>query len=287
MFHDVAKEKKMKKITLVLILSLLSFALFASAAPESKSITVISREDGSGTRGAFVELTGVLQNKVDKTVQTAEITNSTAVVITTVQGNPNAIGYISLGSLSSSVKALSVNGVYPTADAVKSGKYVIARPFNIAYKNLSDVASDFLAFVMSDNGQNIIEKKGYVRVSSGTAYEAKGISGHITISGSSSVHPVMEVLVEAYESLNPSVDITLMLSDSTTGMNDAISGNSDIGMASRELKDSEKAKLNSQAIAIDGIAVIVNEKNSVSALTVEQVRDIYLGVITDWSSLND
>lgn len=283
----------MKKIiTSIILISLVLFASFAQGNKESNNeITVISREDGSGTRGAFIELVGVEQKvngvKTDMTTDSAEIANSTSVVITTVAGNRNAIGYISLGSLSGSVKALKIDGVYPTVSTVKSGEYKLARPFNVAYMSLSEISSDFLSYVMSKDGQAIIEKKGYIKVNDSTEiYTSKGLSGTLTISGSSSVYPVMEVLCENYSALNPNVKVTLQQSDSTTGMNDTVSGSSDIGMASRELKSSETEKgLTGLAIALDGIAVIVNNSNSVSELTTENVRDIYTGAVTSWDNI--
>ncbi len=279
-------------ITSILLISLVLFASFAGGNKESNNeITVISREDGSGTRGAFIELVGVEETvdgvKTDMTVESAEIASSTSVVITTVAGNRNAIGYISLGSLNSSVKALKIDEVYPSVETVKSGEYKIARPFNVAYMSLSEVSSDFLSYVMSKDGQAIIEKKGYIKVNDNAeGYTSKGLSGTLTISGSSSVYPVMEVLCENYSALNPNVKITLQQSDSTTGMNDAVSGSSDIGMASRELKSSEKEKgLTGLSIALDGIAVIVNKENSVDGLDTETLKDIYTGSVISWDNL--
>ena len=284
----------MKKLAVILMVSAVILSLsFASGASETNSkINVISREEGSGTRGAFVELTGVEEKidgvKVDQTTLDAEIASSTSVVITTVEGDKNAIGYISLGSLSDKVKAIEVDGVYPTTESVKSGEYKISRPFVMAYKTLSETAEDFLKFVMSSNGQDIVEKKGYIRVDDGNkyAYESSKKSGSVTISGSSSVYPVMEVLVEAYMTLNPDVKVTLMQSDSTTGVNDAISGKSDIGLASRNLKASELEKgLEFKVMAMDGIAVIVNNENAVKGLSSETIRDIYKGTVTTWAGL--
>ncbi len=281
-----------KLVSIVLLAGIVLLSVFANGAKESNNeITVISREEGSGTRGAFIELVGVEQKvdgvKTDMTVETAEIASSTSVVITTVSGNRNAIGYISLGSLSKEVKALTIDGVYPSVEAVKDGSYKLSRPFNVAYLSLSDVAADFLSYVMSADGQAVIEKKGYIKVAEDAeGYTSKGLSGTLTISGSSSVYPVMEVLVENYSALNPSVKITLQQSDSTTGLNDAASGTSDIGMASRELKASEVEKgLTGMAIALDGIAVIVNNENAVDGLTTESVRDIYTGAVTSWDNL--
>ena len=284
----------MKKLAVILMVSAVILSLsFASGASETNSkINVISREEGSGTRGAFVELTGVEEKidgvKVDQTTLDAEIASSTSVVITTVEGDKNAIGYISLGSLSDKVKAIEVDGVYPTTESVKSGEYKISRPFVMAYKTLSETAEDFLKFVMSSNGQDIVAKKGYIRVddSNKYTYESSKKSGSVTISGSSSVYPVMEVLVEAYMALNPDVKVTLMQSDSTTGINDAISGNSDIGLSSRNLKASELEKgLEYNVMAMDGIAVIVNNENAVKGLSSETIRDIYKGLVTTWAGL--
>ena len=284
----------MKKLAVLLMVSAVILSLsFASGASETNSkINVISREEGSGTRGAFVELTGVEEKidgvKVDQTTLDAEIASSTSVVITTVEGDKNAIGYISLGSLSDKVKAIEVDGVYPTTESVKSGEYKISRPFVMAYKTLSETAEDFLKFVMSSNGQDIVAKKGYIRVddSNKYTYESSKKSGSVTISGSSSVYPVMEVLVEAYMALNPDVKVTLMQSDSTTGINDAISGKSDIGLSSRNLKASELEKgLEYNVMAMDGIAVIVNNENAVKGLSSETIRDIYKGLVTTWAGL--
>ena len=284
----------MKRLITILVAVMLSLSsLMAQGATEEKAvkINVISREEGSGTRGAFVELTGVEEKvdgvKVDQTTLDAEIASSTSVVITTVAGDKSAIGYISLGSLNDTVKAIEVDGTYPTVDTVKSGEYKIARPFVVAYMSLSDVAEDFLSFVMSKSGQDIIQGKGYIKVNeTEEGYSASMKSGTLTISGSSSVYPVMEKLTEAYSALNPDVKITLMQSDSTTGVNDAISGKSDLGLSSRELKDSEKEKgLTPKVIALDGIAVIVNKENSVNGLSTETIKDIYKGNITTWEGL--
>ena len=281
-----------KLISLFLLVSLVLASVFASGSRESNNeITVISREDGSGTRGAFIELVGVEEKvdgvKTDMTTENAEIASSTSVVITTVEGNNGAIGYISLGPLNSSVKALKIDGVYPSVETVKSGEYKIARPFNVAYKTLTPVAEDFLSYVMSAEGQAVIEKKGYIKVDeNASSYKTKGLEGKLTISGSSSVYPVMEVLTENYSSLNPGVKITLQQSDSTTGINDAVSGTSDIAMASRELKSSEIEKgLTGLAIALDGIAIIVNNENTVTELTSETVKNIYVGNITNWDNV--
>lgn len=258
----------------------------------SGAITVVSREDGSGTRGAFVELLGIEEkdadgNKVDMTTDMAEITNSTAVMMTTVAGNTNAIGYISLGSLNDSVKAVSIDGVEATVENIKDGSYTVARPFNIATAaETSEVTQDFISFVLSDDGQAVVEENGYISQGSTGAFASTQPEGTIVIAGSSSVTPVMEKLTEAYEAVNPNVSIELHESDSTTGMNSAAEGMCDIGMASRELKDSElEAGLTPTVIAMDGIAVIVNHENTVTNLTSAQVKDIYTGTVTDWSEV--
>lgn len=258
----------------------------------SGAISVISREDGSGTRGAFIELTGVEEKneageKVDNTVDTAEITNSTAVMMTTVAGNKSSIGYISLGSLDDSVKAVEVDGIAPSAEAVKDGSYKVARPFNIVTKDgLSETAQDFINFIMSDEGQAVVEENGYVSQGSTGAFDGGKVSGKITVAGSSSVTPVMEKLAEAYKAINSNVEIEVQQSDSTTGVTSAIEGICDIGMASRELKDEETSQgVTATVIAMDGIAIIVNKENPVSALTTQQVKDIYTGTVTDWSEV--
>lgn len=260
-------------------------------APGAGAITVLSREDGSGTRGAFIELFGIEQkdadgNKVDMTIDTAEITNSTSVMMTTVSGNKGAIGYVSLGSLGDDVKAVLVDGAEATADNVKSGTYKVARPFNIATKGDPDgLAKDFIDFILSDEGQEVVEENGYVSQGSTGAFEGALPEGKITVGGSSSVTPVMEKLKEAYVELNPNAVIEVQQSDSTIGMTSTIDGAYDIGMASRELKDSEAAELNGITIAMDGIAVIVNKENTLDDISSEDVLRIYTGEITDWSEL--
>ncbi len=257
------------------------------------AISVLTREEGSGTRGAFIELLGIEEKnangkKVDKTIDTAETTNSTSVMITTVQGNKAAIGYISLGSLDKSkVKALKVDGAEAAADNVKSGEYKVARPFNIATKgDATGVASDFIKFILSADGQAVVEKNGYISEGNTGAYKASGQKGKITIGGSSSVTPVMEKLKEAYVKLNPDVTIDVQQNDSSSGMKGAIDGIYDIGMASRDIKDSEKeAGLSSIKIALDGIAVIVNKDNTLDSITSEQIKNIYTGSLTKWSEI--
>lgn len=284
----------MKKIISILTVVLLALTAFAGCgkAKMDDSITVLSREEGSGTRGAFIELLGIEQkdadgNKVDHTIETAETTNSTSVMMTTVAGNTSAIGYISLGSLNDTVKALNVDGVEATAENVKSGKYKVSRPFNIATKgDVSAVASDFINFIMSEDGQKIVEDKGYISEGNSGAFSSEKPTGKITVGGSSSVTPVMEKLKEAYVKVNSGASIEVQQTDSTSGMTGTIDGVLDIGMASRELKDSEKeAGLNSTAIALDGIAVVVNNDNPLNEITSEQIMKIYTGEITLWSEI--
>lgn len=244
----------------------------------TEDISVYSREDGSGTRGAFIELFGLEEkddqgNKVDTTTDAAAITNSTSVMMTSVKGDPGAIGYISLGSLDDSVKSLKIDGVEATADNVKDGSYKIARPFNIVTTDeLTPAAQDFITFIMSKEGQTIVEDNGYIAVSEDAAsYTPAGTSEKIVVAGSSSVTPVMEKLAEAYEQANPEA---------------TIEGTCDIGMASRELKDSETGKgAQSQAIARDGIAVIVPVESAIEGLTSDQVKQIFSGKITSWGDV--
>lgn len=260
----------------------------------SSDITVISREDGSGTRGAFVELFGVEQKndqgeKIDYTIDTASITQSTGVMKTSVSQNEYAIGYISLGALDDTVKALKIDGADATVDNIKNGTYKISRPFNIVTTaNVSPLAQDFIDFIMSADGQAVIEGEKYIPVSDAPAYSGTKQSGTVTVAGSSSVTPVMEKLKEAYVAVNPDVTVEINQSDSTTGVNSAIDGICDIGMASRELKDSETEKgAVSTVIAMDGITVIVSNGNPVNELTANEVKDIYTGNITTWESLVD
>ena len=256
----------------------------------SKTISVVTREEGSGTRDAFTELTGVLvkdgDNKTDNTTTSAVTINSTEAVITNVKDNEAAIGYISLGSLNDTVKALKIGGVEATADNVKSGDYAVSRPFNIAYKGeLSDVAQDFVDYIMSSDGQKIVSDNGYVTVSENAAYSGKKPSGKISVAGASSVSPVMEKLAEAYQKVNTNAKVEIQTSDSSAGMQSAMGGTCDIGMASRDLKDEEKSALKVETIAKDGIAVIVNNANTCDDLTLDQVKSIYTGETTVWSDI--
>lgn len=253
-----------------------------------EAINVISREDGSGTRGAFIELFGVEEkdadgNKVDNTTEEAIIANSTEIVLSNVASDPNAIGYVSLGSLNDKVKALKIDGAEATVDNIKSGTYKISRPFNIATNGTpSDAAQDFINYILSSEGQKVVEEAGYIAsVDSAAAYANSGVKGKVVIAGSSSVTPVMEKLKEAYEKVNTDVEIEINQSDSTTGLQAAMDGTADIGMASRELKDSENS-LTPTVIAIDGIAVIVNNDNAADDMTADQIKAIFTGETTNW-----
>ena len=281
----------MKKILAMVLAMLL---VIGSACAVAEEINVISREDGSGTRGAFIELFGIEQkdadgNKVDYTTDEADITNSTSVMMTSVSGNPSAIGYISLGSLNETVKTLAIDGVEASVENIKAGIYTVARPFNIATKaEVSEAAQAFIDFILSAEGQAVVEENGYIAVvEDAPAYAGSSVEGKVVVAGSSSVTPVMEKLKEAYEAINPNANIEVQQSDSTTGMNNAIEGVCDIGMASRAVKDSEiEAGLVPTTIAMDGIAVIVSNDNATEGLTKDQVRGIYMGEITDWSEVN-
>lgn len=278
----------LKKIFATLTVSALCLSLAACGNSGSDEITVLSREEGSGTRSAFVELTGVEQDKVDRTTPKAEINSSTAVVTQTVVGNKNAIGYISLGSLDDSVKALAIDGVAPSAATVSDGSYPISRPFNVATKgDLSEAAQDFLNFILSDEGQAVITAKGYVSNGSTGPFVSTNPGGTVKVAGSSSVSPIMEKLAEAYMSANSAVEIKIQTSDSSNGMSSTAEGLCDIGMASRAVKDSEKEQgLTETTICMDGIAVIVNKENTIDGLTMAQVCDIYTGTVTSWGALN-
>lgn len=278
---------KTRKIAQAMTTLTLTAAMFTGCAGTNSSITVISREDGSGTRDAFTELMGILVDDTDNTVATAEISNSTSVVMQSVVGNRNAIGYISLGSLNDEVKAVSVDGVAATADNIVNGTYNVSRPFNIATKeDISELAADFVDYILSADGQAIIEEEGYISVSDAESYTSAGLTGTIVIAGSTSVAPVMEVLADEYKALNEGVTIEIQQTGSSAGMTSTIEGACDIGMASRDVKDSEIAEgLIPTVIAMDGIAVIVNHENAVENLTSEQIRGIYTGEITDWSEV--
>ena len=257
----------------------------------SNDITVVSREDGSGTRGAFIELFGIEQkdengNKVDHTTEDANITNSTEVMMSTVAGNEYAIGYVSVGSLGDSVKAVKIDGAEATEENIKAGTYKVSRPFNIATKDeISDIAQDFINFILSEEGQKVVSENGYISLDDVKPYESNGATGKVVVAGSSSVTPVMEKLKEAYQKVNSGAEIEINQSDSTTGMTSAMSGICDIGMASRELKDEEAQELTSIVIATDGIAVIVNNDSPVEELTSDQVKAIFTGETVAWDEI--
>ena len=284
---------KIQKMIIGAILISSTMGVFAAPKFNSKkSISVLSREDGSGTRGAFIELFGIEKKdangkKIDYTTDEAAITNSTAVMLTSVAGDNYAIGYVSLGSLNDSVKAVKIDGADATVANINNGSYKISRPFNIAVKEgLSPVAQDFVNFIISDDGQKIIAANKYIKIQNTKAYSSNKASGKVVVAGSSSVSPVMEKIIEAYKGVNPNAKIELQTSDSTTGVTNAINGNCDIGMASRALKDSEKAKgVQEITIAIDGIAVIVNKLNPVADMTKTQVEQIFTGKTTKWSDV--
>ena len=267
---------------------------FAAGKWNKKSqINVISREDGSGTRGAFIEIFGIEKKnaegkKIDYTTEEAAITNSTAVMLSSVAGDKYAIGYVSLGSLNNSVKALQIDGAEASVENINNGSYKISRPFNIAVKdNLSAVATDFVNYILSDEGQNVIAANKYIKVKTSGSFQTKAPKGKVVVAGSSSVSPVMEKLIEAYKKINPNATLELQTSDSTTGVTNAINGTCDIGMASRSLKSSEKAKgVNEVTIAIDGIAVIVNQENPTVGLTKAQVESIFTGKVEKWNKIN-
>ncbi|MFR8072078.1 MAG: substrate-binding domain-containing protein [Anaerovoracaceae bacterium] len=287
---------KKSRLAKVLTLGLAAVMMFSLAscgggddAASGEDITVVSREEGSGTRDAFTELTGVLADDVDNTVDTAEISNSTSVVIQSVAGNSAAIGYISLGSLDDSVKAVKVDGVDATVENVKSGDYKLQRPFNIVTNGeVGELPQDFINFIMSAEGQAIIEEEGYIMMDDAApAYEMADVEGNIVCAGSTSVSPVMEVLADEYKALhNDKVQVEIQQTGSGAGIQSTIEGVCDIGMASRELEEEEAAEgLTSQVIALDGIAVIVNTENTVEDLATEQIRQIFTGEITNWADV--
>ena len=289
----------MKKWKMLMLLAFVGVGVVLTAcsksnSSESKQISVVSREEGSGTRGAFIDLFGLEEKNssgdtVDLTTANAIVTNSTSVTLTTVAGDDLAIGYASLGSLNDSVKVLKIDGTKASVETIKDGSYKISRLFNIVTKeDISKAAKDFINFILSSDGQAIVEENGYIPLDNVDTYQASVTSGKVVISGSSSVTPVMEKLKEAYTKVNSGVTIEIQQSDSSTGITDTIDGTSDIGMASRELEDSEIAQgVNSTVIAMDGIAVIVNKNNTIDNLTSEQVKSIFSGEITTWKELSD
>jgi phosphate transport system substrate-binding protein len=280
-----------KKIRFVLTATMLALFITGCATENNNEIVVVSREEGSGTRGAFIELFGIEEkdsngNKVDKTTDEATVVNSTSVVMTTVAGNKNSIGYISLGSLNDTVKAVKVDGVEPTVENIKNNTYKVFRPFNIATRDdISELAQDFISFILSSDGQKVVEENSYIAASEKGPYSSTKPSGKIVIAGSSSVTPLMEKLKEAYLKVNTNAEIEIQASDSTTGMKLAMEGTCDIGMASRELKESELKKLKPTVIAMDGLVVIVNKENPVSNLTSDQIKGIFKGEITSWNEV--
>lgn len=259
---------------------------------ETSDVTIVSREDGSGTRGAFIELFGIEEKqddgtKVDMTTTDAQITNNTSVMLTTVADNEYAIGYVPLGSLNDSVKALKIDGAEATAENIENGSYKVSRPFNIAVKKdlNNKVAKDFMSFIMSTEGQKVVADEKYIAVADVKDYAGTKPSGSCVVGGSSSVSPLMEKLIEAYKAVNPNASIELQTSDSTTGMTSTIEGSYDIGMASRELKEEEAAELEPTVIATDGIAVVVNNANPLDELSADQVKDIYVGNVSTWDEI--
>ena len=282
-----------KKVSAVLFATIFMANIMGGCAKVSNNdIAVISREDGSGTRGAFIELTGVEQkdadgNKSDMTTVDAIIAKSTDVVITQVSGNKNAIGYISLGAINDTVKAVTIDGIEPTSENVKNGSYPISRPFNIATgDDVSDCAQDFINYILSAEGQAIVEAKDYTPVvDNAESFKSNGATGKVVVAGSTSVSPVIEKIAEEYQTVNTGVTIEIQTSDSTSGMKAVLDGTCDIGMASRELKDDETV-LNDTAIALDGIAIVVNNDNTIENLTTQQICDIYTGTSTSWDDFS-
>lgn len=290
-----------KKVMCMLLAAVMSVSMFtacgandgvAGGFDESELISVYSREEGSGTRGAFVELFGIEQKdesgeKVDYTTEEAVITNSTDVMLTSVASDAYAIGYVSLGSLNDTVKAVKIDGAEATVENIKSGAYAIARPFHIATAgDISEAAQDFINFIMSTEGQTVITESGYIGSDDTVPFTSNGAAGKVVVGGSSSVSPVMEKLIEAYKEVNPEAEIELQTSDSTTGMTGAADGTLDIGMASRELKDTEiAAGLVETRIAMDGIAVVVNKANPAEELSSDTVQGIFTGELYRWDEV--
>lgn len=285
--------KKILALTLCVVMAIAVFTGCGNNNADSKTdgapITVISREDGSGTRGAFTELMGIMVDDVDNTTTSAEISQSTSVVLTTVAGNKNSIGYVSLGSLNDAVKAVKVDGVDATVENIKGGSYAVSRPFLVVTNDkLTDVSKDFIKFILSKQGQDIIAEEGYITIDDNAAdYETqKGISGKIVLAGSTSVSPIMQKLADAYKAIYSDVTLEIQQTGSGAGITSTIEGACDIGMSSRDLKPEETAEgIEGITIAMDGIAVVVNNENSVEDLTSEQIRQIFTGEVTDWSQV--
>ena len=283
------EDKKMKKILAVALSAIMALGVLTGCGSSSDNISVISREDGSGTRSAFTELMGVMVDDVDNTTASAEISQSTSVVLTTVAGNTNAIGYVSLGSLNDTVKAVKVDGVEATVDNIKAGSYAVSRPFEVVTNDkLTDLSKDFISYILSKQGQDIISEEGYITIDDNAAeYETKKeMSGKIVLAGSTSVSPVMQVIADAYMAIYPDVTIEIQQTGSGAGITSTIEGACDIGMSSRALKDEELAEgISETTIAMDGIAVVVNNENTVEDLTSEQIRQIFTGEITSWADV--
>lgn len=291
-------KKKILAVMSAIVITTLAFTGCGNSNEENSSkadggmsgeITVVSREEGSGTRDAFVELLEIVdENDNDLTTEMAEVTNSTSVMMSTVAQNAKAIGYVSLGSLSDEVKAVQVDGVAATPEDIKSGAYKVARPFNLAFKEdkLTDLDKDFIKFIMSEQGQAIIDEEGYISLEAEGSYQAAKLKGKITLAGSTSVAPLMDVIKDAYIKLNPDVTIEIQESGSSAGIQSAMEGATEIGMSSRELKEEEAKELTSKQIAMDGIAVIVNKENTATNLTSKQIKSIYTGDVTDWADVN-
>ena len=279
----------MKKILAVALSAIMALGVLTGCGSSSDNISVISREDGSGTRSAFTELMGVMVDDVDNTTASAEISQSTSVVLTTVAGNTSAIGYVSLGSLNDTVKAVKVDGVEATVENIKNGSYAVSRPFEVVTNdNLTDLSKDFISYILSKQGQDIISEEGYITIDDNAAeYETKKeMSGKIVLAGSTSVSPVMQVIADAYMALYPDVTIEIQQTGSGAGITSTIEGACDIGMSSRALKDEELAEgISETTIAMDGIAVVVNNENTVEDLTSEQIRQIFTGEITSWADV--
>ncbi|MGT2808161.1 phosphate ABC transporter substrate-binding protein [Streptococcus iniae] len=290
---------KMTKMLSLVALSVTAFGLAAcgnnssqSSATSSGKIEVITREDGSGTRGAFTEITGIKKKdkgkEIDNTSKSAVVQNSTEGVISAVSGNPQAVGYISLGSLNDHVKALKVDGVKASSQTVLDGEYPLQRPFNIVFTDqLSGLGKDFVAFIHSKEGQAVVSKNKFVEAKTEvTAYSSQKLSGKLSIVGSTSVAPLMEKLVEAYKKENPDVTIAITANGSSAGITATQEKTADIGMVSRELTPEEGKGLKHDAIALDGIAVVVNKDSKIDAISMKAIADVFTGKVNSWDKVN-
>ncbi|MFU2163732.1 substrate-binding domain-containing protein [Streptococcus pluranimalium] len=288
----------MKKMMTLAALLLASSSLAAcgnnqantnSAANET--IEVVSREDGSGTRGAFNDIVGILEKsngkEIDHTVKTAIIQNNTEGVISSVSGNTAAVGYVSLGSLNDKVKALDVEGVKASSETVLDGEYKLQRPFNIVWSNeLSELGQDFISYIHSEKGQKVVTDNKFVEAkTSKVPYNGGSKSGKLLIVGSTSVVPLMEKLVEAYQKENPGVVIDITANGSSAGITAAQEKTADIGMVSRELTPEESKTLKHDSIALDGIALIVNKANKRDTIGMTDIKDIFTGKVSQWGDL--